>query len=1055
MREARSVVDGQKKIEELFAGWLAQNAPSAQLSELYLCYSEIESFCIRIKVLHSPLLETVDLETIKRVQKTVMENRLFRFSHRKQMKKNIAAMQYYLAFVKSLEKTENDENKSKKNDELVMPELSENNRESMISEVYNNSLEKSELVLDEKHTDNDEEENLNRVKEWLQCKIPMARAEEIMDTLNQFSEYAVDNGITSKNLFQITDFDEVDRLLKISKENRNIREMFHGRLTLLTCGLYNYSLLLHETREKNIIPITSNSKEKQEQLNEQSAEISESSALVETKETLVHDNGLENASEADVKDENSEECSLIVIDFKMNQCLSYTKPVSYTYFGEEHTDISNWTQLYVAVLTSLFKDYPEKLLQMCNTNISGARRIDFGNKTDAETMLAPKRIDDDFYVESNLSATNIASKIRILLDRCNIDYKNLEIKYEKHDSGVPKKNREDSCRNPDLALQSDLKKAVQIDGASNIESFRNWMVNKGLAERTAQSYGSAITNCEQLAYLLHLPETQLYGAGYEASLHLKYSLEKTAEYREVNVRQNNRYRAAFEKYLQYLCETNPQGNIVTENLIDKENTNLPAISCQISEHGKNYAIILEKYFNENGYQPGRAIYRGRFKRYYTALFGRDIPESDEAWEKTLQFIGTERDGRIFPKQDGVQNDLLNEIIENVVSTLNAGASGISLEALYEKYNRRLADSLHIYNQDAMTELLIAKAGHRFTKRYTCLVNGYNNADPNSDIIRVIKEYHEPKTLEQLHEKLWYIPFDRMKYMLVTEPSVVRAEQGCYYYAPNLPVSTEELQQIIHIIQVEIDSVNFVVGTRLVDLIYEKCPEVALNTGMLTPLCVRNSLAYLLREHFSFKSAVISALDSELNMTDVYAEYARERDCFTLDELKEFSEELSVGIYWEAIMGEVVRLSDREFIRKDHITFDIEAIDDILDEQCHGDYMPMKEVSLYLSFPNIGYQWNVFVLSSYLYHTSKKFRLLFQSFSQSSVTGAMVRMDSPITNYYEMIVDALSRSDALRSTKVALQYIVNCGFQQRLAYNDIEKAVQEAKLLREKQIKEEK
>ena len=37
---------------------------------------------------------------------------------------------------------------------------------------------------------------------------------------------------------------------------------------------------------------------------------------------------------------------------------------------------------------------------------------------------------------------------------------------------------------------------------------------------------------------------------------------------------------------------------------------------------------------------------GRFKRYYAALFGQDVPEADEVWEKTLQFIGTERDGRI-------------------------------------------------------------------------------------------------------------------------------------------------------------------------------------------------------------------------------------------------------------------------------------------------------------------------------------------------------------------------------------------------------------------------
>ena len=76
------MIGEKEKIEELFAAWLTQNVPAAQLSEMYLCYSEIEAFCIKIKALRSPLLETVDLETIKKVQKIVAENRIFRFSHR-------------------------------------------------------------------------------------------------------------------------------------------------------------------------------------------------------------------------------------------------------------------------------------------------------------------------------------------------------------------------------------------------------------------------------------------------------------------------------------------------------------------------------------------------------------------------------------------------------------------------------------------------------------------------------------------------------------------------------------------------------------------------------------------------------------------------------------------------------------------------------------------------------------------------------------------------------------------------------------------------------------
>ena len=73
------MVGNKEKIEELFATWLAQNAPSAHLSELYFCYSEIEAYCLKIKVLRKPLFETIDLDIIKRVQKTVLKAAYFSF----------------------------------------------------------------------------------------------------------------------------------------------------------------------------------------------------------------------------------------------------------------------------------------------------------------------------------------------------------------------------------------------------------------------------------------------------------------------------------------------------------------------------------------------------------------------------------------------------------------------------------------------------------------------------------------------------------------------------------------------------------------------------------------------------------------------------------------------------------------------------------------------------------------------------------------------------------------------------------------------------------------
>lgn len=262
------MVDDKKTNEEMFADWLAKKMPYARLTELYLCYSEIEAYCLKTKVLHKPLFETTDLHTVKRVQQTVTENRIFQLSHKRQMKKIVAAAQYYTAFVKTL--------------------------------VEN-------------------------------------------------------NGLTEK-----------PQNTQISSGGERVSEA---------------------VQEK------------------------------------------EGSSNGKVSEFNKDR-----VDFLRNSSFAYTKPISFVYFGDEQTDITNWTQLYVKVITCLLEDYPDELLRMYNTNISGGRRIDFGTQKASEEMNAPKEVRDNFYVETNLSATDIVMKIRTLLDMCNVDYENLEIYYIKLES---------------------------------------------------------------------------------------------------------------------------------------------------------------------------------------------------------------------------------------------------------------------------------------------------------------------------------------------------------------------------------------------------------------------------------------------------------------------------------------------------------------------------------------------------------------------------------------------------------------------------------------------
>ena len=94
------MISDKKNTEDDFMCYLAERVSPAQLSKLYRCYSEIETFCLKIKVLQNPLFETTDFETIKKVQHTIEQNKIFRITRRRQINKIVDAGQHYYNYIK-------------------------------------------------------------------------------------------------------------------------------------------------------------------------------------------------------------------------------------------------------------------------------------------------------------------------------------------------------------------------------------------------------------------------------------------------------------------------------------------------------------------------------------------------------------------------------------------------------------------------------------------------------------------------------------------------------------------------------------------------------------------------------------------------------------------------------------------------------------------------------------------------------------------------------------------------------------------------------------------
>ena len=898
--------------------------------------------------------------------------------------------------------------------------------------MYQNDRATYEKMLREARNVPDTKSIQDQYFAWLETQVSPAQLSELYMIYADIEDFCLKRSVIKKKLFSLTNLADIRKVMNTVDSNKVFRFTYKKKLSKMSSAMRFYYRFVKEHPE--LLTQATPIKSTQNATPMETKPVEPSPELVEYRETSAP---------------STVGTPAYKIDFTNIRSLAFTQPTEYSYFGEEQAKVNSWTQLYVQVVKCLMDDYPDVLRSYINRNIGGQGRCDFTDEAGMSSMTSPKKVQDNFYLETNLSATDIAGKIKKLLDLCNVDCENLEVYYQK--------------RGYAASLTVSAPKIEDCSNSSDSESIKEefvcWMQQTGSASGTIRSYVSAIGQSNKAANEYGVCDTDLFLI--EDANKLQQILDELLEvpvFRKLNAQQHNRFRAAVSKLVAYRSST---GTITAHTRLEEKLPELKAVEPVIKPQGIpeetriRYTEILSEHFGEDGYQTGRPIFHGRFKRFYVEKYGCPPAETDNRIDEIMSMVGTKRDDRVFPKQDDSQNDLVMEIVSDVLSAFDSGATAVYIEAVYDKYQQPLADNLHIYNQDALASLLLAHANGKYIQRYSFLTNNWSGANAQEDLLRIMKTFHQPQNYAAIHEKAWFLPYERMKTILVTTASIVNVAAETYFYAPNLPVSAAELAYLSSLMNEELSYHSHITDVRLMQLIAEKCPSIAINTDGYTTYGLRNCLGYILRDQFAFNGPIITLKGKELSMADVFTEFAKDHEVLSVDELSALSNEMNIVIYWDSVLSEMIRVSATELVRKDQIKFDVEAIDEILDGICPGDYIPLPEVNLFLYFPNIGYPWNSYLLESYLFSCSKKFRLLHSSFIKTGVYGAMVRKDADVPDYRYLLVDVLSKSNALDFTKEALQYIVDKGYQQRRRYEGIEAVIQEAKLIKEQREKQEK
>lgn len=117
------------------------------------------------------------------------------------------------------------------------------------------------------------------------------------------------------------------------------------------------------------------------------------------------------------------------VDFDNIQSMAYTRPLSFSYFESPRKTVDNWTQLYVCFMNCMAEDYPHVLDANAVFSFGKKLRVDYGSGDAVQTMTVPKELENGCWIETNYSSTDIVKKIRFVLELCNVDFENVEIRY--------------------------------------------------------------------------------------------------------------------------------------------------------------------------------------------------------------------------------------------------------------------------------------------------------------------------------------------------------------------------------------------------------------------------------------------------------------------------------------------------------------------------------------------------------------------------------------------------------------------------------------------------
>lgn len=1002
--------------------------------------------------------------------------------------------------------------------------------------VYNENQAEFQSILAEAHSMIKGNEDLNAAErkqlfvKWLSSNTNLS-SNDVVKNIEYVSEYVIKRNISKKNLWDISDYKELN-VIRVKISGNKLFKLMHGkehRQFEKNGKLYVDFLKEYSESNKRYV---SEEESTEKQLQSERLSFAEESSTTMATETPVSVKMEEPKTDEQVLDLNN------IPD------LSFTKPI-YAIFKGIELDAYNWKMAYISVLNLLYRVYSGRLNNYIGKSFGCGTRIDLSfNSLD---LISPRLISSEYsvYAESNLSAYDIAKRLATVLKICGVSYDKLVIKYKRKEPG---QNEDDEVRRAvGEEIEKQIVPAESVAAISAIDEYIKWLTTeKGLSASASRAYGSNLKIANIRAQEMGLLDCSLFDIANEYLQESVNAVLQNDEFYKYNRDNHNRFSAALNAYLVFkLGETatstrakatrervkntvyidSPEENIIAEYvkwLVEvrsmSENTSrgygstLRVANSKAQEMGllddslfdvanENLKEVIDNILSDSDFSQYNAQQHNRFSaalnayimfktgdsvsgirvrkrnkpkdeivcpdelktlllkkfpygirvdseidimklKNFAEMFEVGLPDNEELLKAQISAGGISFEGKIY----FVSEDVYNGIIQKINDIFEEGFSVVYYEELLS-LNFDWFDENHISSWELLREILDRRSDDLFISK-NFLRQGnvrINEADAVEKELESVWGEEVIHTYDEMYPRLPYVPDEKIKFYLSYCKKFVWSTHETFAWIDKVIIPEEEKLSIIDYVDSECE-LNGHASIANVPL-----GKIEEENYQISITAIYDAVYRLvLSDKFSLSGKILTKIDAAIDALTLAKTYCADKEECSFEEINNYVISLNGlenrQITFRAAYDQMTRISKEKFVADEKVHFDIDVIDEILDQMIKYDFTSVKSIATFILFPNCGYTWTHYLLESFCYRFSKKYRLEVINFNDKNV-GIIAKKDVNLS-YTDMLAIVVANTELDLRADIIGQYLYECGYMARRKAPIIDSAIEQAKSIRE-------